>query len=296
LFRYRQGVIDLDAEIPDRAFDLGMPEQELDGPEIARPPVDQGRFCASQRVGSEQPRVEPDAANPVRDEACILAGGHAVSGTATTRKQELAGPFVGGLQIIIDGLAGLFTQFKSDGPPGFLLPNRRSIRRVPAGGDILDPDGDDITAAKLAVDGQIEHGEVASAAFDLEFRPDRPNMFGSQRRLGSGQLAFVSRQSLGRVGRILLILHGYTPRVGYRGEKPVPPDRALEPGRFSGQSGLRSRPTGKRNVANDPQRKSARIPALQGGRWGFFTFQVIGSMMSGPVKEADIALAELDLR
>ena len=35
LFRYCQGVIDLNAEIPDRAFDLGMPEQELDGPEIA---------------------------------------------------------------------------------------------------------------------------------------------------------------------------------------------------------------------------------------------------------------------
>jgi hypothetical protein len=32
LFRYCQSVIDLDAEIPDRAFDLGMPEQELDGP------------------------------------------------------------------------------------------------------------------------------------------------------------------------------------------------------------------------------------------------------------------------
>ena len=27
LFRYCQGVIDLDAEIPDRAFDLGVPEQ-----------------------------------------------------------------------------------------------------------------------------------------------------------------------------------------------------------------------------------------------------------------------------
>jgi len=27
LFRYRQGVIDLNAEIPDRAFDLGMPKQ-----------------------------------------------------------------------------------------------------------------------------------------------------------------------------------------------------------------------------------------------------------------------------
>jgi len=47
------------------------------------------------------------------------------------------------------------------------LPDHCAIRRVPAGGDILDPDGDDITAAKLAVDCQIEPGEVASAAFNL---------------------------------------------------------------------------------------------------------------------------------
>jgi hypothetical protein len=40
LFRYCQGVIDLDAEIPDRAFDLGMTEQELDSPEIACPSID----------------------------------------------------------------------------------------------------------------------------------------------------------------------------------------------------------------------------------------------------------------
>jgi hypothetical protein len=52
------------------------------------------------------------------------------------------------------------------------LSDRCAIRRVPAGSDILDPDGDNITAAKLTVDRQIEHGEVASAAFDLEFRPD----------------------------------------------------------------------------------------------------------------------------
>jgi hypothetical protein len=48
LFGYCQGVIYFDAQVSDRAFDLGMSEQELDGPEIARPPVDQGSFCASQ--------------------------------------------------------------------------------------------------------------------------------------------------------------------------------------------------------------------------------------------------------
>ena len=53
------GVIDLDAEIPDRALDLGMPEQRLDSPEIACPSVDQGGLRASQRM-----RAEPASADP----------------------------------------------------------------------------------------------------------------------------------------------------------------------------------------------------------------------------------------
>jgi hypothetical protein len=32
LFRYCQGVIDLNAKIPDSAFDLGVSEQKLNGP------------------------------------------------------------------------------------------------------------------------------------------------------------------------------------------------------------------------------------------------------------------------
>jgi hypothetical protein len=57
LFRYGQGVIDLNAEIPDRALDLGMPEQKLDGPQVARLSIDQGGLCASQRMRTKQPRV-----------------------------------------------------------------------------------------------------------------------------------------------------------------------------------------------------------------------------------------------
>ena len=48
LFRYCEGIIGFDAEISDRAFDLCMSEQKLDGPEIASPPIDQGSFFASQ--------------------------------------------------------------------------------------------------------------------------------------------------------------------------------------------------------------------------------------------------------
>src|SRR5258707_13029104 len=84
------GVIDLDAEIPDRAFDLGMPEQELDGPQIARAPVDQGGFCTAQRVRPEQPRVKSHAADPLGDEPGILARCHIAVRTATAGEQEFA--------------------------------------------------------------------------------------------------------------------------------------------------------------------------------------------------------------
>src|SRR6476619_4112919 len=113
----------------------------------------------------EQPRVQPDAADPCGDKAGILACCHVAVRTATAGEQELAGPFAGGPQIVIDRLAGLLAQFKSDRPPSFPLPDSRAIRRVAAPSDILDPDGDDIAATKLAVDSQIKHGEVASAAF-----------------------------------------------------------------------------------------------------------------------------------
>ena len=69
--------------------------------------------------------------------------------------------------MIIDRLTGLLAQFESDRSSGLPLPDRCAIRRVSASGYVLDPDGDDITAAKLAVDCQIEPGEVASAAFNL---------------------------------------------------------------------------------------------------------------------------------
>src|SRR6266481_4757471 len=86
----------------------------------------------------EQPRVQSDAADPCGDEAGILACCHVAVRTATAGEQELAGPFAGGPQVIIDRLAGLLAQFKSDGPPGFPLSDGCAIRRISARGDILD--------------------------------------------------------------------------------------------------------------------------------------------------------------
>jgi len=87
-------------------------------------------------------------------------------------EQELTRFFLGRLQIIVDRLAGLLAQFKSDRPSSLFLSDRGTICGVSARSDILHLDCDDVTATKLTVDCQIEHGKVASATFDLELRTD----------------------------------------------------------------------------------------------------------------------------
>ena len=70
-----------------------------------------------------------------------------------TGEQELAGSFAGGLEIVYCP-ASLLDNSNLTGSR-FPFADRSAICRVSACGDVLDPDGDDITAKKLAVACQI---------------------------------------------------------------------------------------------------------------------------------------------
>lgn len=76
---------------------------------------------------------------------------------------------------------------------GFLLTNSRPVHRLVARADVIDANGNHITAAQLAVDGEIEESKVALVALDLKLRSDRPHVARSQRRLCADKLPFVSR-------------------------------------------------------------------------------------------------------
>jgi hypothetical protein len=60
LFRYGESIIDIDVQISNCAFDLGMNEQELYRSQIARPPVDQGCFGPPQRMRAVHVWVKPN--------------------------------------------------------------------------------------------------------------------------------------------------------------------------------------------------------------------------------------------
>jgi hypothetical protein len=100
-------IVDLDAEIPDRAFHLGVAKEQLNRPEIAGTTIDQGCLGSPQRMGAEQGRVKTDAGDPPRQQAGILAGREATTFAAAAVEQKIAGRLPSDRQVIVDRLARL---------------------------------------------------------------------------------------------------------------------------------------------------------------------------------------------
>ena len=66
LFCYRERIVDFNSQVPDRALDLGVPQKQLHGSQVARPPIDEGRLCSTERMRSEQAGIQPYAGQPTR--------------------------------------------------------------------------------------------------------------------------------------------------------------------------------------------------------------------------------------
>ena len=91
-------------------------------------------------------------------------------------KQEFARLLAGGTDVVINRLPGLLGHLEPNRVTGLLLPDRRPIEGVSAGGNIFDLEGDNIATAQFAIDSKVEHGQVSRLSFDLELRPDGPDM------------------------------------------------------------------------------------------------------------------------
>src|SRR5690242_18812279 len=118
-------------------------------------------------MSAEDVRVETNAGDPIRNQAGVLPSRHAASGGVPTREQKFARPFAGGCQIVIDSLSGLLGQFKPNGMTGFLLANRCSIGCIAIRCNILDFQSNNVAAAKLTVDCQIEHRKISCSSLQL---------------------------------------------------------------------------------------------------------------------------------
>jgi hypothetical protein len=86
----------------------------------------------------------------------------------------------------LNGCPSLVGDFKLDRPARFLLDHCRSVPYAPSNTNIVETYSDEITPPQLAVDRQIEHREIASAAPAV-------SEHGSSRPLSVSKAAFDRR-------------------------------------------------------------------------------------------------------
>jgi hypothetical protein len=63
--------------------------------------------------------------------------------------------------------------------------------------NVIDHYRDKVAAPELAIDREVEQGEIACEVIDLELRSDRPDVLWPKRRFRSRDLPLISRNPLG---------------------------------------------------------------------------------------------------
>jgi hypothetical protein len=167
LFGDFESVIHLDAEIPHGALDFGVPEQKLDRSEISGALVDQRGLGPAQRVRAVERGIETDLMQPAVQQPRILAGAHMRLNTATAGEKVPGSVSALCSEIGIHRLAGVLGEFEHHRPAGLLLANGRARDGTALRRNIGDTQADQVAAAQLAVDAEIEQRQIADAAGQL---------------------------------------------------------------------------------------------------------------------------------
>ena len=190
----RQGVFDVDTEVADRALDLGMPEQDLYGAQVARLLVDYRGLGSAERVRDVVLTPKAGSVDSFLHEPSILARADVLSVVDPAREHMVGHRTSSALQPRAQAALGVVEQLELHRPLRLLLDHDGAGTDAAAQHDVADLDLDDVAASQLAVDREVEHGAVAHALLAVEPEPDGPDLLRLEGPLGSKLPSGVPRR------------------------------------------------------------------------------------------------------
>jgi hypothetical protein len=153
-----------------------VPQQELDGAQILRAPVNQGSLGTSQGVRSISGGIQADLPHPAMHDTGVLRCGKMRRAVQATWEQEV----VRFEALLPDtrgrSLSRLFCNLKLYGTLCLLLHDDRPCSDPLSVRQISDPQFHQIARPQLAVDGQVEECQIAHAVGELQADPNRPDL------------------------------------------------------------------------------------------------------------------------
>src|SRR6516225_12354540 len=111
--------------------------------------------------------VKTDARDPFINEPRVMSCRDGPIPVAAAGKQKFLGLLAEDLHILINRLTCILGHFESNRLTCLLLANCCALDRVSVRCNVLYFQANNIAAAQLTVDGEVEHRKLATAAFDL---------------------------------------------------------------------------------------------------------------------------------
>ena len=136
-------------------------------------------------------RIKSDGGNPLVYDPGILASRNMRRSRLTTGEQILLRLQIRLFDPCRDCGPRRLGQFELHRLLGLPLHDHRSGHYLTGVRHVPNPQIDEITATQLAVDCQVEHGQIADLVFIMEVDPNSPDVLWLQGWLLADQLAFV---------------------------------------------------------------------------------------------------------
>jgi hypothetical protein len=211
-FCEHQGILDVDAEVPDGVFDLRVSQQDLDRPQVPGGLVDHRRFRAPKRVRPVLGTTESYRVDPLIHEPSILPCAKVPRVVDAAREC-----------VVVDGAAAAFEpgeEARSDvgrkielnRASGLLLNDDRSSSDISPRYKVADLDLHEIAASQLAVDRQVEKRPITKTALPIQEEANSPDLLLRQRSLCADRFARIPHRAPMRGRIILCVAHCSSPR------------------------------------------------------------------------------------
>ena len=126
-------------------------------------------------VGAETGGIESEPSDPTMDESRILTGRDVLKSADPTFEQERRTAFTTGEQRL-DRRECLLGDPELNRTTRLLLDDGGSIPHAVSGAHIIDAQANEIACSQLAVDAEIEQGEITGRARHFEPHPIRPDV------------------------------------------------------------------------------------------------------------------------
>ncbi len=125
-FSKGERILDVDAQIANRALDLRMTEQNLHGAQVTRLLVDDRRLGSAERMGAVVLRAQSDPGHPFINEPGVLPGADVVHVINPARKDELVECAASAFEPSQNAATGGLKELELNGLAGLLLDDDRA--------------------------------------------------------------------------------------------------------------------------------------------------------------------------